>query len=221
MILETPKVLKLIRTGNSTVNNSPSSTPCRTWTVLWGDWIISLWVYTSLLPCWSSRLLWFVYSLHSSSVRDSWYVVSLHRKLSLLLWWLEPELLSLVSFNTHMCRRTPGYSWFLTLRHGVLGLSWLIGASLQEVLTSIIFLFIKHPFDVGDRINLEKTSYTVKEIRLLSTVLLDSTGTVVQAPNMGLNSMVSNSVIFPLPFEITRCIVHSKYTPESSGMGYR
>ena len=34
----------------------------------------------------------------------------------------------------------------------ILGLSWLIGDSLAEVLASIIFLFIKHPFDVGDRI---------------------------------------------------------------------
>ncbi|KAJ8488665.1 hypothetical protein ONZ45_g13873 [Pleurotus djamor] len=71
----------------------------------------------------------------------------------------------------------------------ILGLSWLIGGSLQEVLTSIIFLFIKHPFDVGDRISLDKGTYTVKEIRLLSTVFLDSNGTLVQAPNVALNTM--------------------------------
>jgi small-conductance mechanosensitive channel len=46
----------------------------------------------------------------------------------------------------------------------VLGLSWLIGGTLSEVLTSIIFLFIKHPYDVGDRICLDKTNYTVKEV---------------------------------------------------------
>jgi small-conductance mechanosensitive channel len=33
-------------------------------------------------------------------------------------------------------------------------------------------------------------SYTVKEIRLLSTILLDSNGTLVQAPNSELNKMV-------------------------------
>ncbi|KAL4264733.1 Mechanosensitive ion channel protein [Pleurotus pulmonarius] len=76
----------------------------------------------------------------------------------------------------------------------ILGLSWLIGGSLQEVLTSIIFLFIKHPFDVGDRINLEKGSYTVKEIRLLSTVFLDSNGTSVQAPNVVLNGMFIQNI---------------------------
>ncbi|KAJ4002056.1 Mechanosensitive ion channel-domain-containing protein [Lentinula boryana] len=69
----------------------------------------------------------------------------------------------------------------------VLGLSWLIGGSLTEVLTSIIFLFIKHPFDVGDRIVVDKVDYTVKEISLLSTTLLDGNGGLVQAPNSVLN----------------------------------
>ncbi|KJA19910.1 hypothetical protein HYPSUDRAFT_842053 [Hypholoma sublateritium FD-334 SS-4] len=71
----------------------------------------------------------------------------------------------------------------------VLGLSWLIGGSLQEVLTSIIFLFIKHPFDVGDRVMIATQTYTVKEIRLLSTVFLDANNGVVQAPNNQLNTV--------------------------------
>lgn len=70
------------------------------------------------------------------------------------------------------------------------GLSWLIGGSLQEVLTSIIFLFVKHPFDVGDKVVLDKEMYTVKEIRLLSTIFLDSSSILVQAPNSVLNSLV-------------------------------
>jgi len=69
----------------------------------------------------------------------------------------------------------------------VLGLSWLIGGALTEVLTSIIFLFIKHPFDVGDRIVVDKVAYTVKEISLLSTLLLDGNGGLIQAPNGALN----------------------------------
>ncbi|KAJ7497312.1 Mechanosensitive ion channel-domain-containing protein [Mycena latifolia] len=64
----------------------------------------------------------------------------------------------------------------------VLGLSWLIGGTLSEVLTSIIFLFIKHPFDVGDRVCIDKSNYTVKEIRLLSTIFINSEGVYVQAP---------------------------------------
>ncbi|KAJ6499283.1 Mechanosensitive ion channel-domain-containing protein [Mycena sanguinolenta] len=69
----------------------------------------------------------------------------------------------------------------------VLGLSWLIGGTLTEILTSIIFLFVKHPFDVGDRIAVEGISYTVKEIRLLSTIFINGDGVAVQAPNSVLN----------------------------------
>ncbi|KAG6917310.1 hypothetical protein DXG01_002968 [Tephrocybe rancida] len=76
----------------------------------------------------------------------------------------------------------------------ILGLSWLIGGSLQEVLTSIIFLFVKHPFDVGDRVCVAKENYTVKEIRLLSTVFLDSNSTLVQAPNTVLNTMFVQNI---------------------------
>ncbi|THV05025.1 hypothetical protein K435DRAFT_790441 [Dendrothele bispora CBS 962.96] len=76
----------------------------------------------------------------------------------------------------------------------VLGLSWLIGGSLTEVLTSIIFLFIKHPFDVGDRIILEEEGYTVKEIRLLSTILLNDKGAYVQAPNSELSTMFIQNI---------------------------
>jgi small-conductance mechanosensitive channel len=73
----------------------------------------------------------------------------------------------------------------------IIGLSWLVGGSLTEVLTSIIFLFIKHPYDVGDRVMLTDKYYTVKEIRLLSTIFLDENGTSVQAPN----AVISNSFI--------------------------
>nr|VWO97655.1 C6 zinc finger protein [Ganoderma boninense] len=76
----------------------------------------------------------------------------------------------------------------------VLGLSWLIGSSLAEVLTSIIFLFVKHPYDVGDRVTVNKSTYTVKEIRLLSTIFVDSNACLVQAPNTVLNGVFINNI---------------------------
>lgn len=80
---------------------------------------------------------------------------------------------------------------FVTLITGagtiILGLSWLIGDSMSEVLTSIIFLFIKHPYDVGDRVVVNDVTYTVKEIRVLSTIFLDANAALVQAPNTVLN----------------------------------
>ena len=87
----------------------------------------------------------------------------------------------------------------------VLALSWLIGATAQEVLSSVIFLFIKHMYDVGDRVEIDGQTYTVKEIRLcvtipfrcehttdgvyrLSTIFVDNRFCTVQAPHVVLNT---------------------------------
>jgi small-conductance mechanosensitive channel len=73
----------------------------------------------------------------------------------------------------------------------LLGLSWLIGSSLHDILTCIIFLFVLHPFDVGDSIDLgDKGSFTVKEIHILSTILLDGHSTHVQVSNTVLSALV-------------------------------
>jgi small-conductance mechanosensitive channel len=95
----------------------------------------------------------------------------------------------------------------------ILGLSWLIGGALSDVLTSIIFLFIKHPFDVGDRVVIAKVTYTVKEIRLLSSIFLDPNGTVVQAPNKVLDAEVGSLSYHLLGFgtDTSSCTVHSEH----------
>jgi len=79
----------------------------------------------------------------------------------------------------------------------VLALSWLFSATAQEVLQSIVFVFIKHPFDVGDRVTIygntgafgKGDDYFVKEISLLFTEFKKMEGHVVQAPNSYLNTL--------------------------------
>ncbi|KAH0406427.1 hypothetical protein KCU90_g24049, partial [Aureobasidium melanogenum] len=79
----------------------------------------------------------------------------------------------------------------------VLGLSWLFSATATEVLQSIIFVFVKHPFDVGDRVTIYGNTgatmtgddYFVKEIALLYTEFKKMEGHVVQAPNSYLNTL--------------------------------
>lgn len=59
----------------------------------------------------------------------------------------------------------------------ILGLSWMLQATAQEFLQSIIFVFVKHPFDVGDRVTVYGNTgslgtgddYYVMEISLLYT----------------------------------------------------
>lgn len=79
----------------------------------------------------------------------------------------------------------------------VLGLAWVLQATAQEFLQSIIFIFVKHPYDVGDRVTiygntgstLTGDDYYVTEIHLLYTAFKKLQGHIVQAPNSVLNSL--------------------------------
>lgn len=79
----------------------------------------------------------------------------------------------------------------------VLALSWLFSATAQEFLQSVLFVFVKHPFDVGDRVSVYGNTgalgrgddYFVKEISLLYTEFKKMEGHVVQAPNSYLNTL--------------------------------
>ncbi|KAM0328657.1 hypothetical protein ACHAQA_005069 [Verticillium albo-atrum] len=79
----------------------------------------------------------------------------------------------------------------------VLGLAWMLQATAQEFLQSIIFVFVKHPFDVGDRVTVYGNSgttgqgddYYVTEISLLYTEFKKMEGHIVQAPNSVLNTL--------------------------------
>ncbi|KAJ4325148.1 hypothetical protein N0V94_000862 [Neodidymelliopsis sp. IMI 364377] len=79
----------------------------------------------------------------------------------------------------------------------LLALSWLFSATAQEFLQSCIFVFIKHPYDVGDRVQIYGNSgdlgrgddYFVKEIALFYTEFKKMQGHIVQAPNSYLNTL--------------------------------
>lgn len=78
----------------------------------------------------------------------------------------------------------------------LLGLSWLIGSTAQESLASIVWVFCKHPIDVGDAIEVpgllsitdgsKDATFFVEEIQLLSTVLKSTAGKYVQVSNFQL-----------------------------------
>src|SRR5271169_1208416 len=70
----------------------------------------------------------------------------------------------------------------------LLSLSFIFSVTCQEVLASILFLFHKHPFDVGDRVDINGARYVVKELSLLFTVFKRLDGTIVQVNNAILNS---------------------------------
>ncbi|UNI20181.1 hypothetical protein JDV02_006297 [Purpureocillium takamizusanense] len=76
-----------------------------------------------------------------------------------------------------------------------LSLSFVFAVTAQEFLGSCIFLFVKHPFDVGDRVEITSTQMMVDRISLLYTVFtrLDTMQTV-QIPNIQLNNLWIDNV---------------------------
>ena len=74
----------------------------------------------------------------------------------------------------------------------LLSLSFVFATTTQEVLGSCIFLFVKHPFDIGDRVDLNEGAdqLTVEHISLLFTVFKRvQSGKMVQIPNIVLNNL--------------------------------
>lgn len=75
----------------------------------------------------------------------------------------------------------------------MLSLSFVFAVTTQEFLGSCIFLFVKHPYDVGDRVDIigpEKENLIVEQISLLYTVFKRiDTMKMVQVPNIVLNNL--------------------------------
>jgi small-conductance mechanosensitive channel len=98
-----------------------------------------------------------------------------------------------------------------TFGSSLLALSFIFSTTCQEILASCVFLFVKHPLDIGDvvQVLVSSTIQTMKvtEISLLYTVLQDtSSGVIRQASNAVLNTLwidnFSRSGPMSVPFSL-------------------
>ncbi|KAJ9633373.1 uncharacterized protein PV06_00870 [Exophiala oligosperma] len=86
-------------------------------------------------------------------------------------------------------------SFLMTVGGFFLGLSWAFAPTAQELLQSCVFVFVKHPFDIGDRVTIYRdigpkgTDYFVNKMSLLYTEFKKLEGHVVTAPNSYLNTL--------------------------------
>ena len=77
----------------------------------------------------------------------------------------------------------------------LLSLSFVFASTAQEVLGSCIFLFVKHPFDVGDRVDISDTQLVVERISLLFTIFKEiKTHKTTQVANIVLNTIWIDNV---------------------------
>ncbi|KAI9828190.1 MAG: hypothetical protein M1826_006118 [Phylliscum demangeonii] len=71
----------------------------------------------------------------------------------------------------------------------LLSMSFAFATTVQEVLGSCIFLFVKHPYDVGDRVDIANEQLTVEHISLLFSVFKKvNCHKTVQIPHLLLNN---------------------------------
>ncbi|KAL7750565.1 hypothetical protein RI367_003906 [Sorochytrium milnesiophthora] len=66
----------------------------------------------------------------------------------------------------------------------VLPASFIFGGTCKDMFESIIFLFIMHPFDVGDRVEIDGKGYLVRSMSIQTTILERGDGRIVYAPNV-------------------------------------
>lgn len=68
------------------------------------------------------------------------------------------------------------------------GFSWLFSHIFSDIFNSFILIFIRHPFDIGDRIIIDDTHVVVSEISLLTTAFVnDANGQIVYYRNADLH----------------------------------
>jgi small-conductance mechanosensitive channel len=84
--------------------------------------------------------------------------------------------------------------WISSSATFVLSLSWMIGTTTQEILAACIFVFVKHPYDVGDRVDIDSNSYTVAKVELLSTSFKRTDGKFVWIAHNILTTKVIENV---------------------------
>jgi small-conductance mechanosensitive channel len=67
----------------------------------------------------------------------------------------------------------------LSLSSMAIAFAFIFGNSLRTVYESVVFLFLVHPYQVGDRINYDGRNHTVKNFGLMSTQFYRCDGTKV------------------------------------------
>ena len=72
---------------------------------------------------------------------------------------------------------------WVTFSSIILAFTFIVGSSIRTAYENMIFLFIVHPFDVGDILMIEGESHVVHKMNLSNTVLEQASGIRVSYPN--------------------------------------
>lgn len=83
----------------------------------------------------------------------------------------------------------------------LLAMSFVFGNAARNMFEGVIFHFLQHPFDVGDRVIINAVGYKVLEMGLLTTTLMRGDNQTIYAPNSQLSTMFINNIRRSPPLE--------------------
>ena len=77
--------------------------------------------------------------------------------------------------------------WF-TASSMLLAFVFMFGNSIKQLFESVIFIFVIHPFDVGDAVLIENERHAVRNIGILTTETVKWNGQVIYYPNASMST---------------------------------
>ena len=77
--------------------------------------------------------------------------------------------------------------WF-TASSMLLAFVFMFGNSFKQLFESVIFIFVIHPFDVGDNVLIEGERHAIRNIGILTTETVKWNGQVIYYPNMSMST---------------------------------
>ncbi|PIN18013.1 putative mechanosensitive ion channel [Handroanthus impetiginosus] len=83
--------------------------------------------------------------------------------------------------------------FFIFLSSQILLVVFMFGNTCKTIFEAIIFLFVMHPFDVGDRVEVDGVQLVVEEMNILTTVFLKFDNHKVYYPNSVLSTKPINN----------------------------
>ncbi|KAL4278053.1 hypothetical protein GQ457_03G024740 [Hibiscus cannabinus] len=97
--------------------------------------------------------------------------------------------------------------------------AFIFGNTCKTVFEAIIFLFVMHPFDVGDRCEIDGVQMIVEEMNILTTVFLRYDNQKIIIPNSVLaTKAIHNYYRSPDMLEIVEFYIHVKTPAETIGL---
>jgi len=100
------------------------------------------------------------------------------------------------------------------------GAMFAISGTITSLVQSLIFLFITHPFDVGDRIEIDGQAYLVKDFGLTNVTMKKPNGEEIYAPTSELTSKFINNIRRSAPLiQVFNIAVNSKNTTAAQLQG--